>query len=161
MPIGKGERPCFMGASTASHLGNTSLWCTWLGGLAIWLRDSAVCKGCATCPGTACLRVAVLGSLWSPKSGWVPDYWGYLGLPAWETSLSTWERVLSAREACGLPAWETALSTWERVLSAREGWGLSAWEMALSDWERVLSAWEACLTITWGEACLPACLSVN
>ena len=55
------------------------------------------------------------------------------GLPAWETSLSAWERVLSAGEAWGLPAWETALSPWERAPSAREAWGLPAWETELSD----------------------------
>ena len=64
---------------------------------------------------------------------------------------------LTAGAAWGLIAWETLLSAWERVLSAREAGGLPAWETELSAWERALSAWEACLTITWGEAWLPAC----
>ena len=48
-----GGRPCFLGASATSHLGSTGLGGIWLGSLAIWLRDSAVFQGCATCLETA------------------------------------------------------------------------------------------------------------
>ena len=57
---GGGEGLASHGASAASPLGNTGLGSAQLGGLTIWLRDSAVSQGCVTCLGTAWLILPTL-----------------------------------------------------------------------------------------------------
>ena len=112
-------------------LGKSDTYWGSLGDITLCHMESNVCLGRLgiACLGdhTLCLGKSVI--LWGSLGV------ACLGVPAWETALCTWERVLSTKEAWELPAWWTVLSAEGRALSAWEVWGEALGVIDLHAWE--------------------------